>query len=252
MSLLITTVLFDYPSTYEPSFCKTGIERGISQTDIHVQRYTSDSFPPSCSWSSNVYESLYSKYRWYKIDKHLEYLTEIQSKYEYTLFLDATDTNFTKNVDGMLDEYLKYGHDIVVCAEKGLWPPTTYNHLYETTGVSSPYKYLNSGCMIGKTTAIISALQYTVNSADPNVHFVNDDQGIWATLYLLKKADIVLDTEQRLFFSTYLSKDKTVLDQMGNPIGIDASAYVIHDNGPWGEETIKLTEACNIKQLETR
>lgn len=240
MSLLVTTVLFDYPPYSQPTFYERCVAGGILSEDIHVQRYDTAASPPP-----NGEVNIYSKLTWFKIHKHLEYLKSVSHKYEYTLFLDALDTNFLRRTDRLLREYLSFNCDIVMCAEKGIWPPTPYTHLYDSSPTDSEYRYLNSGCMIGKTKSIISALEEAVNDEFPPY----DDQGVWTNLYLLKKADIVLDTEQRLFFSTYLSKHKTLVEK-DIPIGIQSSAFIVHDNGPWGNETIKLTDACNSLSLD--
>jgi len=224
--LAIVTVLFDYPQYTMPSFYKNALRYGVNAEDIHIQRY-----------NESFVGSYYDKLHYYKIAKTLEYLIGLADSYQHILFMDALDTNFVKPIDEILDVFSSYGKDIVTCAEQGLWPPTEANYLYETKTVPSVYRYLNSGGIVGKTESVIKVLQRM--PLLPGY----DDQGAWAVEYLTSD-DICIDYDQHLFFSTYLSKNKVNI-QDGNRVVIDSDAFIIHDNGPYGEDTIKLTEILN-------
>lgn len=122
-------------------------------------------------------------------------------------------------------------------AEKGLWPPTAYNHLYEKKNITSEYKYLNSGTYFGYTTKIIEHMENIINKVyDVGV----DDQGKWTTEFLLND-DIVIDSNCEFFMSSLDSKkyfdfkDEKLTILGFNPI-------VVHDNGPYNEDTIKVVD----------
>ena len=225
--LAIVSLLYDYPQYAMPSFYKNALRYGVNAEDIHIQRYNE-------SFVGSYPDKMY----YYKAVKTLEYLIGLADSYQHILFMDALDTNFVKPIDEILDVFSSYGKDIVFCAEKGLWPPTKFNHLYETKTVPSVYRYLNAGMWIGKTESVIKVFQRM-----PSPCTICDDQGAWDVEYLTSD-DICIDYDQRLFFSTHLSKNKVNI-QDGNRVILDADAFLIHDNGPYGEDTIKLTEILN-------
>lgn len=225
--IALITSLFDYPEHYEPSFYKNAVKYFNSQ-DIHIVRN-----------SGLVNEgSYYDKLYFYKVVKVLEYIEEhIQGKYEYILFLDATDTNFISSPDGLIDKFNELSHSIVMGAEKGLWPPTNYVHLYDKKPILTDYKYLNSGTYFGYTEKVIYHLK---NIIDKEYQSGIDDQGKWTIEYLLSD-DIIIDQKQDFFFSTFNSKDKVNIDE-NNITLINSSACIVHDNGGYNDETIKLTD----------
>jgi hypothetical protein len=125
-------------------------------------------------------------------------------------------------------------------AEKGLWPPTNYVHLYDNKPIITDYKYLNSGTYFGFTDKIVTHLKQIIDKEYQNGI---DDQGKWTIEYLLSE-DIIIDQTQDFFFSTFKSKDKINFD--GDNISlINSSACIIHDNGGFDDETIKLTNLLN-------
>ena len=77
-----------------------------------------------------------------------------------------------------------------------------------------------------------------INIIDKEYQNGIDDQGKWTIEYLLND-DIFIDQECNFFFSTYNSKDKIKIDNGGVSLyGVDS--FIVHDNGPHNEETIKL------------
>lgn len=121
-------------------------------------------------------------------------------------------------------------------AEYGLWPPTIYSKLYDNKIKFSDKFYLNSGTYIGYTDKIIFHLK---NIIEKNYQEGIDDQGKWTIEYLLND-DIKIDQECKIFFSTFLSKKDIIINQ--NNIHLkNINACIIHDNGPDGENTYKLT-----------
>ena len=143
-SIALTTVLFDYPDYYEPTFYQKSLNN-FNKEDIHIVRY------------SNLInaESYYDKLYYYKVVKFFEYVKDnLLGKYEYILFMDATDTAFIKSFDGVLEKFKNLNCNILFGAEKELWPPTSYVHLYNNKEKISEYCYLNSGTYFGYTDKI--------------------------------------------------------------------------------------------------
>jgi hypothetical protein len=221
----LITVLFDYPEYYRPTFYEKSLEF-FNTEDIHIIRL------------SNLIktESYYEKLYYYKIIKLFDYIKDnIVNNYDYVLFMDATDTAFIKSFDGVLEKFKKLNCSILFGAEKELWPPTNYVHLYDKKEKLSEYCYLNSGTYIGYTDKIFD---YLKDMIDKDYH--RDDQGSWSTIYLLND-DVKIDQKCEVFFSTHKSKNKIKYeDNKYSLINIDA--HIIHDNGGYHEDTIKLVD----------
>lgn len=227
--IALITSLFDYPDYYKPSFYDNSLKY-FSPENIHVVRN-----------SGLIDGSYYDKLYYYKTVKVLEYIeTNIVGKYEYILFLDGTDTNFIKSPEGIIEKFKSLNCSIIMGAEKGLWPPTNYTHLYDKKRVINDSKYLNSGTYFGYTDKIIHHLKDII---EKEYQTGIDDQGRWTIQYLLND-DIVIDQERNFFFSTLDTKDSVRID--GSEISlIGLDACIIHDNGPYNENTIKLTQILN-------
>jgi hypothetical protein len=221
-NISIVSVLFDYPEHYYPTFYNNA-KKYFPLENIHVARY-SKLMEFIC-----YYDNLY----FYKIEKLLEYVKD-NIKTEYMLFLDATDTNFLKDPSNLETDFKNYNCSILFCAERGLWPPTDYNHLYSNKRVISEKKYLNSGAYFGYTKKIIECLEEIIQ--DPRAH--KDDQAKWAIQYLHKE-DIVIDQECNIFFSSYLNKNDVIFHDT-HPSLNNLNAYIVHDNGGYTEDTLKL------------
>jgi hypothetical protein len=228
--IAIITALFDYPDYYQPSFYKNALKY-FSPEDIHVVRNS------GLITDGSYYDKLY----YYKTVKVLEYIqTHIVGKYDYILFLDATDTNFIKSPEGIVDKFKSLNCNIVMGAEKGLWPPTNYTHLYENKRVINESKYLNSGTYFGYTDKIVYHLKDII---EKEYQTGIDDQGRWTIQYLLND-DIIIDQERNFFFSTLDTKHSVKIE--GSEISLlNLDACIIHDNGPYTENTIKLTQILN-------
>jgi hypothetical protein len=228
--IAIITALFDYPNYYQPSFYNNALKY-FSPEDIHVVRNS------GLITDGSYYDKLY----YYKTVKVLEYIqTHIVGKYDYILFLDATDTNFIKSPEGIVDKFKSLNCNIVMGAEKGLWPPTNYTHLYENKRVINESKYLNSGTYFGYTDKIVYHLKDIIKK---EYQTGIDDQGRWTIQYLLND-DIIIDQERDFFFSTLDTKDSVKIE--GSEISLlNLDACIIHDNGPYTENTIKLTQILN-------
>lgn len=226
----LITSLFDYPDYYQPSFYKNALKY-FSSDDIHVIRNS------GLITDGSYYDKLY----FYKTVKVLEYIElHILGKYDYILFLDATDTNFIKSPEGIVEKFKSLNCNIVMGAEKGLWPPTNYTHLYENKRAINDSKYLNSGTYFGYTNEIVRHLKDII---EKEYQTGIDDQGRWTIQYLLND-DIVIDQEREFFFSTLDTKDSVKIEN--NEVSLlNLGACIIHDNGPYTDNTIKLTQILN-------
>jgi hypothetical protein len=228
--IALITALFDYPDYYEPTFYKNALKY-FDKEDIHIVR------------NSGLINdgSYYDKLFFYKTVKVLEYVeSHILGKYEYILFLDATDTNFLKSPNGIIERFQNLECNIVMGAEKGLWPPTNFTHLYDKKRAINDSKYLNSGTYFGYTDKIVFHLKDIIEKEHQTGI---DDQGRWSIQYLLHE-DIVIDQERDFFFSTLDTKDSVQIDN-NNVSLFGLNACIIHDNGPHTENTIKLTNILN-------
>lgn len=228
--IALITALFDYPNYYQPSFYKNALKY-FSSDDIHVIRNS------GLITDGSYYDKLY----FYKTVKVLEYIeSHILGKYDYILFLDATDTNFIKSPEGIVEKFKSLNCNIVMGAEKGLWPPTNYTHLYENKRAINDSKYLNSGTYFGYTNEIVRHLKDII---EKEYQTGIDDQGRWTIQYLLND-DIVIDQEREFFFSTLDTKDSVKIEN--NEVSLlNLGACIIHDNGPYTDNTIKLTQILN-------
>jgi hypothetical protein len=229
-NVALITALFDYPDYYEPSFYKNALKY-FSPENIHIVRNS------GLITNGSYYDKLF----FYKTVKVLEYIeTNIVGKYEYILFLDATDTNFIKSPEGIIEKFKSLDSSIIMGAEKGLWPPTNYTHLYENKRVINDSKYLNSGTYFGYTDKIVHHLKDII---EKEYQTGIDDQGRWSIQYLLND-DIIIDQERDFFFSTLDTKDSVKIEN-NEVLLLNLGAYIIHDNGPHNENTIKLTQILN-------
>lgn len=226
--LALITALFDYPDNYRPSFYN---KASIPKEHTYIVR-SYKILPETASY--------YDKLCYYKTQCVLNYMLEkdFENQYEYVLFMDATDTTFVKPIDeSFISAFKSIGCSILFCAEKGMWPQTEYSHLYTEKTYISESQYLNSGVFFGYTKDVIRYLKII---CEGKLAQGIDDQGQWSIQYLLNN-DIVLDHKKEFFHSTYMSKEFLTEDRKF--VGIDP--YLIHDNGGYNDETIKLVDYLN-------
>jgi len=228
--IALMTALFDYPEDYLPSFYKNATNH-FKTEDIHIVRNS------GLIKDGSYYDKLY----FYKIVKVLEYIEQhILGVYDYILFLDATDTNFISSPDNLIEKFNDLSCSIIMGAEKGLWPPTNYTHLYDKKPILNDYKYLNSGTYFGYVDKIVYHMRQII---EKEYQTGIDDQGKWTIEYLLSD-DIMIDQKQEFFFSTFNSKNNLKIDGKNVSL-LNSNAFIIHDNGGYNDETIKLTDLLN-------
>ena len=221
--IALVTCLFDYPEHYFPTFWNNAIKYFYPK-NIYIARFNN-------LIQSNSY---YEKLSFYKINQMLIFINKFLTKYKYLLFLDATDTNFYSSPIDIISKFEKNKASIIFGAERCLWPSTEYNHLYDQKQIdlTNPYRYLNSGTYFGFTEAVLDHLRNIINRKITKY----DDQGLWTIEYLLSN-DICIDQNCDLFFSTLNSKE--YIDKDSHKI-VGFDPIIIHDNGPYNENTIKL------------
>lgn len=227
--LALVTTYFDYPDYYLPVFYQKALKY-LDKEDIHIIRY----LEPNKSL-----DSLYSKLYHYKIVENIKYYKNyLLNQYEYILFADATDTNIYRSLDSIITDFLSFGANIVFCGEKCAWPPIDSKYSYDTKPKLSTNFYLNSGLYIGYTEKIIEHMESIVK----NDRTPYDDQGHWTIEYLLSD-DIVVDQKNLIFFSSLNSKNEIQL--VNNKVILPTNPYFVHDNGPYNDETFKISEILN-------
>lgn len=134
-------------------------------------------------------------------------IKEKQIETPYIIFCDCFDIVFAVHPDRLFQKYVQFAADIVVSAEKNCFP-ATYKEQYDaiTEDIGSPYRYLNSGMIVGKTDAIFAVLESMDApnipndywSAEQNCMINPNDQEYWQHEFLKQSAEIRLDHYQIL------------------------------------------------------
>lgn len=221
----LVSLFFDYPDHSFPLIYNNSLKY-FNEEDVYIARFT------GLPEGSSYYEKLYR----YKLFYFLPYVKEhILGKYKYMIFVDAKDTNFYRDPNSLIEEFLKFNKNIVFCGEKELWPLTNYTNLYKNKINSGEFKFLNSGGYVGYTTEIVKHLR---NITEKDYPERVEDQSAWTIEYLLSD-DIEVDSEGKIFFSTHLNKE-LVDENEGKFLLKGLNPFIIHDNGPYGDNTIKF------------
>jgi hypothetical protein len=138
-------------------------------------------------------------------------------KEKYIMFADCFDIVFTSDPDYLFLKYQQFCAPIVISAEKNCFPGTYKKEFDERHKDDSPYKYLNSGMIVGERDAIMAAL---ISMDAPNIpndywdgeKMVNpNDQEYWQHEYVKQPVEIVLDTAQ-ILCNTLHDVDASELD----------------------------------------
>lgn len=121
------------------------------------------------------------------------------------IYTDSWDMVFTTSPDEVIERYISFNSDIVIGCEKNCFP-TTYKDEYDKKEYPTPYKYLNSGFIVGTTDAIFSCLEamdldnvpgdYYDTERQCNVH--PEDQTLWMQMLIRQPVSIELDHYQIL------------------------------------------------------
>jgi len=122
----------------------------------------------------------------HKVTLFREYLQTIENHIDdkyIIIFTDSYDVILNSNIDNILEKYLQQECDILFTAELYCWPNSDLAYKYPTT--NSPFKYLNSGGIIGSLNGFKNITQFPIKNYD-------DDQLYYTNLFL-NKLDIDLN-----------------------------------------------------------
>ena len=89
-----------------------------------------------------------------KIDAMIKFLDGLPSN-DIVLFMDGYDTFFVKSPVEVLERFNGFNVDILFGAEDNFWPPEDFlQKQFDKQHPDEYYKYLNSGCYIGRAGAL--------------------------------------------------------------------------------------------------
>jgi hypothetical protein len=117
--------------------------------------------------------------------------------YTRFLFVDAYDVVIAASTAELLDKFERLGSKLVVSAEANCFPDPSICDLFPP--VSTPYRYVNTGGMMGEIPYFLTLLNTTLSILDkpPCV----DDQHELSLLYVSQPASFHLDTDCVIFQS---------------------------------------------------
>jgi hypothetical protein len=126
-------------------------------------------------------------------------------KTKYVFFVDCWDLFFAEHPDKAFEKYLEFNYPLVFNSEKNCFPHFVKEDYDKLDSGTSPYKYLNSGMIIGETDAILTALeaigapdiQEDFRKPDGSMWHQNDQQ-LWLDLFLKQPVKMALDYKQHI------------------------------------------------------
>lgn len=128
---------------------------------------------------------------------------------KYMIFTDCWDLVFATEPEEVIDIYKCFNSDIVISAEKNCFP-TDLKEDYDKVNLNSPhqtpYKYLNSGFIVGETDAIkvcleemdLSNMRDDGFDEEKGQAYHGNDQFEWQKIFLQQPVGIQLDENQLL------------------------------------------------------
>ena len=170
------------------------------------------------------------------------YLESGGVKDKYMIFSDCWDIVFLKTPEEILEKYLQFNSSIVFNAEKALWPRTDLTPFYTDKypeSTSAPYRFLNSGFLIGETESILNLLR-SMNLENIVDDYIKDD-GVWhhtndqadfQEAFCNQPVKIELDTKANICQTLHGIPSNEF--EFGNTIKnilTDSEPCVFHDNG---------------------
>lgn len=149
---------------------------------------------------------------------------------EIVMFTDAHDVHVSGTHDDILESYRMFGSDIVFAAERNCWPVKSLETQYQThTDSYIKYKYLNSGCFIGR----VDSLKKFMDQNFHNVSGASDDQMWYTQLYLKNQTDrklVRLDVRCEIFQCLHLAMYDIDENTLTNKV-TGTRPLVWHSNG---------------------
>lgn len=127
-------------------------------------------------------------------------------KEDYIIFPDSWDLVFAAKPEEVIETYLTFGSDVVISAEKNCFPADLKDEYDKLAEPETPYNYLNSGFIVGKTDAIFECLKAMDLPSIPDDYYDNEkgcavhpnDQFEWQKIFLKQPVSIHLDRYQIL------------------------------------------------------
>lgn len=126
---------------------------------------------------------------------------------EYLLYIDAWDVICLRGPDELTARFESIGHPWLMNAEMNCWPDSALASRYPAC--DTPYRYLNSGCMMFKreyakkwASTVITSTLYE----EPVEKFQSSDQHWWALRHFENPGLIKLDTRCEMFQCLYQSR----------------------------------------------
>lgn len=126
-------------------------------------------------------------------------------KEDIMIFVDSFDLIFARSIDEMVERYQSFDTDIVCSSELNCFPDDLKVE-FDKVHTPTEYKYLNSGCIVGRTEAILTCLEemdlvnlpddYYDTEKNCNVH--PNDQFEWMKIWAKQPVSITLDYYQSL------------------------------------------------------
>lgn len=159
----------------------------------------------------------------------------------YFIFTDCFDLVFQGNPSRAIDEFKKIedDYDLVISAERNCFP-ADLKEQYDSLNTKTSFKYLNSGFIVGKTRALLLALEAMDLDNVPDDYRREDgsmchinDQELWQYLFLKQPVKIKLDSET-IFGNALHSMSIEDLDFSGELIkNVETGnyPYSLHMNG---------------------
>ena len=155
-----------------------------------------------------------------KIEFVREFVKDIEPN-TIVMFMDAYDTFINDTMETVLERYKGFNADIVIGAERFLWPDWDYGKEYPES--HTPYRYLNSGQYIGTAGAIKEFL------AKGNIAEDLDDQAFFHERFLNTDMNVVLDYEAYIFQNSEATVQKVGQQIFNSQTGCYPCTY--HGNG---------------------
>lgn len=122
----------------------------------------------------------------------------------HMIFTDSWDMVLTTIPDEIMTRYVSFNSPIVISSEKNCFPDDLKAE-YDKLDAPTPYKYLNSGFIVGETDAILAVLESMDLPNQPEDHrrpdgtnFHLNDQKLWLEEFIKQPVPMTLDYYQAL------------------------------------------------------
>jgi hypothetical protein len=125
---------------------------------------------------------------------------------KYIIFCDCFDLVFATSPEHLILKHKQFAAPMVISAEKNCFPDKLKEQYDAQHKGESPYKYLNSGMIVGEVDAMLAVLEamdapnipddYWDAEKQCNIHY--NDQEMYQEIFLKQPVKIILDTEQIL------------------------------------------------------